>query len=58
MTLTFFAAKKAKCPGLHQERCQEVKGCDPSPLFCTGEDTPGVLGPVLGSPVQKTYGHA
>lgn len=31
----------------YEKRCQQVKG--EYPLFTTGEDTSGVLGPVLGS---------
>jgi len=41
-------------PGLHcRECCQPVEGGDLPPLPSTGEDTPGVLGPVLDSPVYK-----
>ena len=37
--------------------CQQVKGRNPSPLLLTGETMPGVLCPVLGSPVEERYAH-
>lgn len=33
----------------------KVKGGDPSPLFCTGQATPGILCPVLGPPVEERH---
>lgn len=30
---------------------------DPSPLLSFGDATPEVLGPVMGSSVQKNHGH-
>ena len=44
-------------PGLHSEECcQQVKGGDRPSLLSPGETTPGVLCPVLGSPVQEGHG--
>lgn len=43
-------------PGLHSDCCQHTEGSDPSPLFCIGEATFGVVGSVLGSPVQQRCG--
>lgn len=35
-----------------QQHCQEVNGGNPSPLHSTGEATPGLMYPVLGSSVH------
>jgi len=53
LTLCPCRKEALQCPGLHwKECCQQVAAGDPSPLLSTGEATAGVLGPVLGSPVQ------
>ena len=36
---------------------QQVKGGDPPPLLCPGEDTFRILCPVLGSSVRTDRGH-
>jgi len=46
-------------PGLRlAEHCQQVKGGDPSLQLSTGEDSSGVLSPVVAFPVQERYGFA
>lgn len=42
------------CLGPYQrEYFQQIWGCDPVPPLSTDEALPGVLGAVLGSPVQE-----
>lgn len=39
------------------ECCQQVRGGDPSPLFCTGEATLGIVSPIPGSSVEERHGY-
>ncbi|KAK4825472.1 LOW QUALITY PROTEIN: hypothetical protein QYF61_027627 [Mycteria americana] len=51
-TLSPCGKRGQQCPALHEGKCfQQVEGSDPSYLLST--DTPGVLGPVLGSSAQR-----
>lgn len=44
-------------PGLYEEECcQQVDEGEPSSLLSTQEATPEMLGLLLGSSAQKTYG--
>lgn len=49
-----YGKKRQLSPELHQEEyCHRVERGDPS-LLSTAKAIPGVLGPVLSSPVQET----
>lgn len=39
-----------------EEHCQKVEGADPAPALSSGEASPGVLYPVLGSSGQARHG--
>ena len=44
-------------PGLHQKKCdQRVEEGDPVPIFYTGEISPGILCPDMGSLTQESHG--
>ncbi|KAK4818597.1 hypothetical protein QYF61_015459 [Mycteria americana] len=50
--------KETWAPGGHQvDHESTMSRGDPSALLSTGEVTPGVQGPVLGSPIQERHGH-
>ena len=43
-------------PGLHQRKSgQQVEGCDPASLVCTGETSPVVLHADVESSVEERY---
>jgi len=39
-----------------RKHSQHGEGCDPSPLLCAGEDSPGVLCPDVEFSVQERHG--
>lgn len=52
------AAKAAhRILGCIRKCCKKVERAHPAPLLSTGEATPAVLCPVLGSPIQGRCGH-